>query len=457
MQRSYSTLVAGFRQVEVLAKAIPIQLSASRLLPTCLDLIMTLSRREFLSTGAALSTGLALAPALRAAPSERLTLGFIGMGTMNRGHLNGFLGMADVQVVAVCDVVAERRDDAKRIVDERYSKTKKADIKACDAYTDFRKIIDRADIDAVVIATPDHWHAIPCILAARAKKHIYCEKPLTHNIAEGRQIVSEVAKAKVIFQTGSQQRSEFNNHFRRAVEIVRNGRIGKLKSIRIGVGGPAKPCELKPEAVPAGTDWDFWLGPVAERPYHSDLCPKGIHKHFPAWRAYREFAGGGLADMGAHHFDIAQWAMDMDGSGPVEIIAPEKGETGLRYIYANGVEMTHGGEADCVFVGEKGTVRAWRNKIESDPVEALKEPIGEKEWHCYPSTNHKRNWVECVRSGKQPICPPEVGHRSASICHLGNIGYRLRKKLRWDPVKEQFDDAEANKLVSRENREKWRI
>jgi predicted dehydrogenase len=424
---------------------------------------MTLSRRQFLSASAATPLALGLTSPLladepkKASPSERLTLGFIGIGVQNRGHLGGFLGMKDVHVLAVCDVVKERREHARQMVEKKYGEQKKGDYKGCDAYDDFRKIIDRKDIDAVVIATPDHWHTMPCILAAQAKKDIYCEKPLTHNIAEGRRIVDAVAKNDVIFQVGSQQRSEFGNHFRLAVELVRNGRIGKLKTIRIGVGGPAKPCDLKGEPVPNGTDWDFWLGPAPDREYNEILCPKGIHNHFPAWRNYQEYGGGQVADMGAHHFDIAQWALDMDNSGPVEIHPPEKGDKGLRLVYANGVEMIHGGEADCVFVGESGTIRASRGKIESDPAEIVKTPIGEKEWHCYPSNNHKRNWVECVRSRKPTICPPEVGHRSATVCHLVNIGYRLRKPLHWDPVKEKFDDAEANKLVSREPRAKWKL
>jgi len=423
---------------------------------------MRLSRRQFLQAGSAtpflLGTSSLLADEPRKlSANDRLTLGFIGVGTMGRRHLGGFLGMKDVQVVAVCDVVRERLDDAKQMVEKRYGADKKAEYKGCDAYSDFRKIIERKDIDAVVIATPDHWHAIPCILATQSGKDIYCEKPLTHNIAEGRKIVETVAKHKTIFQTGSQQRSEFSNRFRLAVELVRNGRIGKVKTVRIGVGGPAKPCDLSTQAVPEGTDWEMWLGPTPERGYNEVLCPKGIHKHFPAWRNYQEFAGGQVADMGAHHFDIAQWALDMDESGPVKIIPPENGEKGLKFVYANGVEMIHGGEADCVFVGEKGTIRASRGKIESDPVEILKTPIGEKEWHCYPSDNHKKNWVECVRSRKQPICTAETGHRSASVCHLCNIGYRLRKPLTWDPVKEQFDDADANKLVSREPRAKWKI
>jgi predicted dehydrogenase len=421
-----------------------------------------LSRRDFVRTAAAGSLAAPwLLDSLHAqpkSPNDRIQVGFIGVGTMGRGHLGGFLGDKDVQVVAVCDVVKERLDDAKRIVEERYGKEKRTDFKGCAAHNDFRKIIDDKSIDAVVIATPDHWHAIPCILAARAKKDIYCEKPLTHNIVEGRRIVAEAAKASVIFQTGSQQRSEFGARFRLAVELVRNGRIGKVKTVRIGVGAPNKPCDLPEGEAPAGTDWDLWLGPAPRRGYSDVLCPKGIHKHFPAWRNYREYAGGGLADMGAHHFDIAQWALDMDASGPVSIEPPTKADanTGLRFVYQNGVEMFHGGEADCVFVGDKGTIRVSRGKIESDPAEIVKQPIGPNEFHVYPSTNHRRNWVECIRSRKQPICTAEIGHRSATVCHLANIGYQLRRSLKWDPVKEEFVGSdEANRLRTRQAREPW--
>jgi hypothetical protein len=276
---------------------------------------------------------------------------------------------------------------------------------------------------------------------------------------EGRRLVEEVARAKIIFQTGSQQRSEFGNHFRTAVELVRNGRIGKLKTVRIGVGGPAVPCNLPEQEVPAGTDWDFWLGPAPKRGYNEILCPKGIHRHFPAWRNYREYGGGGLADMGAHHFDIAQWALDMDGSGPVKIEPPAgKATTGLKFTYASGVEMFHGGPADCVFEGSDGTVFASRGKLETKPESILKTPIGAKDFHVYPSNNHRKNWLECVRAKKQTICTAEIGHRSATICHLGNIGYWLRRPLKWDPVKERFiDDDEANKLLSHEPRPAWKI
>jgi predicted dehydrogenase len=428
-----------------------------------------LSRRRFVGLLGAGALGLPLIDtALRAddkkPANDRINLGFIGVGTQGRGHLGAFLGMNDVQVVAVCDVVAERRDDAKKRVEEKYAEQlKSGKYTGCKTYNDFRELLGRKDIDAVVIATPDHWHAIPCIQAARAKKDIYCEKPLTHSIVEGRHIVEETAKAKIIFQVGSQQRSEYANRFRTAVELVRNGRIGKLKTVRIGVGGPAVPCDLKEEEIPKGTDWEMWQGPAPKRGYSSVLCPKGVHNHFPAWRNYREYAGGGLADMGAHHFDIAQWAMDMDHSGPVKVEPPARDTKGLKFTYANGVEMFHGGEADCVFVGTDATILVSRGKLGVESVgnpaklfEALRD-LGDKAWRCYPSSNHRRNWIECVRSRKQPICPPEVGHRTATLCHLAQIGYELRKPLMWDPMKERFDDDAANKRLDYERRGEWKL
>jgi Oxidoreductase family, C-terminal alpha/beta domain len=279
-----------------------------------------------------------------------------------------------------------------------------------------------------------------------------------------------VTKAKVVFQTGSQQRSEFGGHFRKAVEYVWNGRIGRLKTIRIGVGEPAKPCDLPTQEVPVGTDWDMWVGPAPERGYHEELCPKGVHKHFPAWRKYQEFGGGQIADMGAHHFDIAQWALRMDAAGPVRVIPPTdpKKESGLRFVYANGVEMIHNEfvkgkddkeiKADCVFEGSDGIILVGRGGIRSLPDTILKEPLGDKAERVYPSNNQTTNWLECVKSGKPTICTAEIGHRTATICHLGNIGYRLRRTLTWDPVKETFaNDAEANKHLTREPRAKWKV
>jgi predicted dehydrogenase len=407
---------------------------------------------------------LATASELRAAPNERLVVGVIGTGKRAGELLGGFLGRADVQIVAVCDVHKERREFTAKRVDDHYSKDKKdGEYKGCKIYGDFRELIGHNGLDAVVIATPDHWHAIPCITAAKAKKDIYCEKPLTLTVVEGRKIAEAVKDNKIIFQTGSQQRSEFGNHFRTAVEYVRSGRIGKLKTVKIGdgVGDPPVVCDLPEQPTPEGTDWDMWLGPAPKRAYHEDLCPRHVHNHYPAFRKYREYAGGYLADMGAHHFDIAQWALNMDGSGPVKVEPPkdEKAKRGLRFVYANGIEMIHtDGGPDCSFEGSDGVINATRGGISCKPEGILKEPLTDKDYHVYPSNNHIVNWLECVKSRKDTICTAEIGHRSATICHLANIGYQLRKDLTWDPEKERFvDNAEADKLLSREMRGAWKL
>ncbi len=422
-----------------------------------------LSRRSFLVAAAAAPVVLSRTTAAPA--SDRIALGFIGVGTMGRGHLGGFLGDPAVEVVAVCDVVKERLDSAAEMTRKRYAdRAKSGDHMGAKAYKDFRELLAHPGLDAVVIATPDHWHAMPCILAARAKKHIYCEKPLTHTVAEGRRIVDEVKKAGVVFQTGSQQRSEFDNRFRAAVEMIWNGWIGPVKTVRIGVGGPPRPCDLPTQEAPPGTDWDFWLGPAPERGYNEVLCPKGVHHHFPAWREYREYAGGGLADMGAHHFDIAQWALKMDHSGPVEVIPPAdpKKGAGLRFVYADGVVMVHNefekDRADCVFEGADGTILVGRGQLDVRFKNGAKVKFPDAPKRVYPSSNHHKNWTDCVKSGKECICPAEVGHRSATVCHLANIGYRLGRKLRWDPAAERFvGDAAADKELTREPRAKWKL
>jgi predicted dehydrogenase len=422
----------------------------------------TFSRRSLLQ--ASLAAGVASPLILsnvrgQDAPSNRLNLAFIGVGTMGRGHVSRFLGFADVQIVAVSDVVRERAEAMKQRVEEKYAETRKdGNYKGCDTYNDFREILARKDIDAVVIATPDHWHATGCVLAAQAKKDIYCEKPLTHTIAQGKKIIDAVRSNQVVFQTGSQQRSEFGGKFRTAVEYVHNGRIGKLKTVRVGVGGPPVKCDLPAEEKPEGTDWDLWLGPAAERPYNSVLCPKGVHKHFPAWRNYKEYAGGALADMGAHHFDIAQWAMKMDGNGPIEIVPRTEGGSGLKFVYASGVEMFHGGPSGCTFEGTEGTIYVDRSKLESTPASILETPLTENDKRVQPSDNHARNWLDCIRSRKDPICTAETGASSAAICHLGAIGYDLRRPLKWDPVKKEFTgDDEASKLLDYQMRPTWKI
>lgn len=427
-----------------------------------------LKRRDFLAAATSLTalpwiSSRSMATSLA---SERITVGLIGAGTMGRGHLGRLLGNADVEVIAVSDVVTDRLENAASMVTERYAeRAKSGSYRGVQKFADFRELLALESLDAVVLATPDHWHAVGCILAARAGKHVYCEKPLTHNIAEGRQLVDEVAKAKIVFQTGSQQRSEFGGHFRRAVEAVWNGVIGEVQRVRIGVGGPAKPCDLPTQEIPTGTDWDMWVGPAPMRGYNEVLCPQGVHKHFPQWRAYQEFAGGGLADMGAHHFDIAQWALNMDRSGPIKIIPPAEAgaENGLTFVYANGIEMIHGVfeegiKADCVFEGLLGKILVSRSGISSLPGNLLEQPLPENARRVQASDNHQQNWLAAIRDGSPTICPAEVGHRSASICHLANIGYRLRRELRWDPMSERFaEDAAANALLSRTPRAPWAV
>jgi predicted dehydrogenase len=434
---------------------------------------MSTNRRTFLKAAAASAVlpTLLVRRAGAVQASDKITVGVIGVGVQGRGHFNALLNTAGVEVVGVSDVVKERLDNAMQSAQKKYADRVKAGTFAgTKAYPDFRDLLKHPGLDAVLIATPDHWHAIPCVLAARAGKHIYCEKPLTQNIADGRWVADEVKKAGVVFQTGSQQRSEYGNRFRTAVEAVWNGRIGALKTIRIGVGGPPVPCDLKTEDTPPGIDWDTWLGPAPDRGYNEILCPKGVHNHFPAWRNYRDYANGGLADMGAHHFDIAQWALQMDHSGPMTLTVPKNPErgAGLRYTYANGVVMIHnqfekdpktGKEmrADCVFEGTDGTIYVSRESLSASKDAIIKDPFTDKDKRVYPSNNHRKNWLDCIKAKKDCICTAETGHRTATICLMGTIAYRLGKNLKWDPATEKFDDAEANKLLSREPRAKWKV
>jgi predicted dehydrogenase len=429
-----------------------------------------ITRRSFLAGAAAAPLVLSRAPAAdekKDAPSERLGLGFIGLGTMARGHLNFYLGARECQVLAVCDVDQTRREAAKKTVESRYAEaTKSGTYKGCADYADFRELLARKDIDAVVIATPDHWHAIPALEAIKAKKDIYCEKPLTLTIREAKELVDAVRQRNVVFQTGSQQRS--SDEFRRACEYVRSGRIGTLQAVYVNVGGPSKPCDLPEEKAEPGLDWDRWLGPAPQRPYNSVLSPRGVHQHFPNWRNYREYSGGMMTDWGAHHFDIAQWGLGMDESGPVEIVPPEdpKAERGVRYVYANGVPVIHAEEYEkgkkvngIAFIGSDGKIFVNRGYIASDPADLLKTPLGEKDVHLYKSPGHQRDWLACVRSRKRPICDVEVGARSVTVCHLGNIAYWTRKKIKWDPKAWKFvdPDAEVAKWFDRERRDPWQL
>ena len=395
-----------------------------------------------------------------APPSDRITVGFIGCGKMaNDFHLPTLLGFADVQALAVCDVDSTRRAHARQRVVDAYAKDDRA-ARECAEYSDYRDLLARKDIDAVVIVTPEHWHAIPIIEACKAGKDVYCEKPLTLTLAESKRCIEAVRRHKRVLQTGSQQRSNVFGDFRQACEFIRSGRIGEVKTVTVGVGPPSVPCDLPEEAMEPGLDWNLWLGPAPMRPYNSVLSPRGVHNHFPAWRNYREYSGGGHADMGAHHYDIAQWALGMDHSGPVEILPPEDpaARQGVKFLYANGVEMTHGGPSGCTFTGTKGTLYIDRGVLKSDPLDLIAEPLRAEEVHLFQSPGHHRNWIDCIRSREKPICDVEIGCRSVALVQLGNLAYWNHRKLKWNPAKGQFDrDRVADGWLDRERRAPWQL
>jgi len=396
------------------------------------------SRRNFLRGAAAGALGAPLfVRATAFGANDRITAGIIGLGgPAGSGH-----GLA--QLLAVCDV----RED--KISGRGYRRRKGVAV-----YHDFRELLARDDIDAVFIGTPDHWHAIPAIAAAKAGKDIYCEKPMSLTIREGRAMVNAVRRYGVVFQTGSQQRSAYGGKFRFACEMVRSGRIGKLRCIHVNVWGPSGPCYLPAQPVPKGVDWDRWLGPAPWRPYHTKILR--------GWRSFRDYSGGGMTDWGAHHFDICQWALDKDDSGPVEIIPPNgKDVKLLTFRYDNGVEVYHMGAqgAQIEFKGTEGRIMVDRRTLRSDPPSIAQKPLGPNEVHLRNSGgDHKRHWLECVRSRQRPICDVEIGCRSVSVCHLGNLAYWLKRPLRWDPAREEIvGDPEAARWLDRPKRAPWRV
>jgi predicted dehydrogenase len=447
------------------------------------------TRRQFLRKTTAVAAAAISVPLIvpastfakgdKPAPSQRITLGVIGTGNQGFNDIRGFVDDSRVQIVAVCDVNRESpgywdgkvggREPGRRLVEEHYAADRKSGkFKGCDAHADFRELIGRKDVDAVLICTPDHWHAIPVIAAARAGKDIYCQKPLSLTIAEGRAMSDAVKQYQRVFQTGSQQRSDSN--FRRACELVRNGRIGKLHTVRCGLPGGRTDYgktgqRKKPEPVPEGFDYEFWLGPAPKAPY----APARCHVNF---RWIYDYSGGQVTDWGGHHPDCAQWGMGTDHTGPVEIrnakgVFPpdELWNTATEFyfeaIYANGVKLivSNKERGGVTWEGADGWIWANRGKHEASPKALLDSKIGPGEIHLYESNNHYRNFIDCVLSRKETAAPVETAHRSITICHLGNIAMRLgRDRLKWDPVKEQvLDDAEAAKMLSRPYREPWKL
>ena len=428
----------------------------------------SISRRSFLKGAASAMaapyaiTSSALGGSGRPPASERINMGWIGVGGQGTRLLaggvwapkGGFISRGQVQVRAVCDVDQHRANNARDIVNKTYGNND------CDTYGDFRKLLAREDIDAVAIATGERWHPLITIAAAKAGKDMYSEKPASLTIEEVKAMHRAVRRYGRVFQMGTQQRS--SHAFRHACELVRNGYIGEVETVVVGVGGPPGQdyCYLPAQPVPDYLDYDMWLGPIPWRPYNE----KFVH----GWMAYRVCSGGGMTNWGAHHFDIAQWGLGMDDSGPVEIIPPDgKDYPVLTYRYANGATVVRdperlqreaGQSNGVMFVGTEGKVAVWRYEMRTWPRKLRAVTIGPDETRLYRSPNHYNNFLNCIRTRRPTVSDIAIGRRSISVCHLGNIAYWLGRPLQWDPENEKFvNDPQADRMLYREMRSPWHI
>lgn len=393
-------------------------------------------------------------------PSDKINLGFIGTGKQSIGLMRNFVSTGEAQFVGACDVYRNKLDNFIAQLQKYCLEKEIADSVGCTPYSDFNELLDRKDVDAVIIASPDHWHAVLAVKAAKAGKDIYCEKPLSLTVREGRAMVKATRKYKRVFQTGSMQRSW--PEFRKTAELVRNGYLGGIKEIKVSVDGPPTAYNLPIEPVPPGLDWNSWLGPNEPVAFNSELAPSPTDTYWARWRYYKEFGGGGMTDWGAHMFDIVQWALDMDSSGPVEVHYPDGNQyKHLTFTYANGISVTHEnfGKNNAIrIVGADAQLDVQRRNLVTSP-ETLKDKIiGADEKRVYFSDNHYMDFLKAIRNRTKPICDVEIGHRTATVCNIGNIAYDLKRSLKWDPVKEQFkDDKEANALLTRSLRKEWSI
>lgn len=416
----------------------------------------TLTRRRFLETTAAASAVFAapaFVPAKAFGANERVVTGHIGVRNQGgpKNNLKFFLKSA----AAVCDVDKSVAAAAAKFVEESGQK--------CAVFGDYRQLLDRKDIDAVVITTPDHWHAIQTIHACQAGKDVYCEKPLTLFVAEGRKMVEVARSTGRIVQTGSQQRSD--GKFRRACELVRSGAIGPVETVLVGLPGPNHPEKAVADGPPPSElDYDFWLGPAPERPYNANR----VHYNF---RFFWDYSGGQMTNFGAHHIDIAHWGLGMDASGPVAVegtgtypadprVCEVTKTCHVTLTYASGAKVIVGqGEKDIpggvTFIGPQGRIFVNRGVLKADPEDLLKiEPTTA----LYVSNNHHQNFFDCIKSRELPIADVEIGHRTATACHLANLAIRLGRKIDWDPNQEQIaGDDEAAAMLARPYRAKWKL
>ncbi len=421
------------------------------------------SRRSFLKTTALVATGITIVPRHVlgkgfVSPSDKINLGVIGLGKQSRGLSNSFITKTQAQIVAGSDVWTTKNTWFKDHVEKLYTANRNtAKFSGIQTYTNYEDLINRKDVDAVIIATPDHWHAIQAIDAMNAGKDIYCEKPLTLTIDEGRKMVKTAEKTKKIVQTGSMQRS--SDSFRKACELVRNGYLGDIKRVLVNVGDPAYPYDLPGETQPTEVNWNNWCGPAPLLAYNHRLAPSSNDvKFWPDWRLFEETGGGLLSDWGAHMFDIAQWGLGMDNSGPVRFIPPTDPTAvrGLKMIYSNGVEMVHEdfGRGWAVrFIGSEGKLDISRSFLETNPSNILTAGLKANDKRLYNSEDHYQDWINAIKNRTQPICDVETGHRSATVCNIANIAYDLNRPLEWNPKKERFKgDVEANKMRKRKKR-----
>jgi len=396
-------------------------------------------------------------------PNNKINMACIGVGGMGDANMKSFLGQDEAKVIAICDVDTKHAKQAQSAVNRYYNN------KDCAIYSDFRELLKRDDLDAVMIATPDHWHGIIAIAAAQKGLDIYGEKPLAYNIPEGRALVDAVERYGIIWQTGSWQRSERN--FRFACELVRNGRVGDVHTVFVGVGGGdnAKNKSFPPaDPVPAELDYNMWVGPAAWLPYHQDRC----HNNF-RWNS--NFAAGSISDWTAHHIDIAHWGMGTEDSSPIEIAGKAIYPDGKDGLYDNPISYKYECEYEedfklivgtdgipkgsgVQFIGSEGWVHVNRGGISAENPSLLKSVIGPGEIHLYKSTNHVGNFLDSVRSRKKTITPAEVAHHSIMPAYLGGIAMQLGRKVEWDKKRERFiNDEAANRLLSRTMRSPWRL
>ncbi len=425
------------------------------------------SRRKFLKQTASLSAFMIVPRFVIGGhrftpPSDLINLGFIGTGRQSHTLRDYFDKAGGSRIVAAAEVYGYKAKIFEEKTNALYAaQAGKESYNGVKMVTDFRELLAMKDVDAAVVITPDHWHAVAAIKAMEAGKDVYCEKPLALTVAEGRAMVDATRRYNKVLQTGSMQRSW--PEFRQTVELIRNGYIGEIKSVKVNVGGPPIPYTLPAEPIPDSMNWDLWVGPNTKPVnFNKDLAPLTLTEVWANWRGYKEFGGGGMTDWGAHMFDIVQWALDKDDSGPVSVVPPnDKDIKWLTYAYDNGITVTKEDfelKNAVRFIGTKGQIDIQRrNLVTSDP--ALKDKvIGGNEKRVYFSDNHYTDFLNTVRNRTRPICDVETGHRTATMCTIGNIAYELKRPLTWNPKKEKFKkDDEANAMLTRPLKAEWNV